>query len=143
MRHAILVTVAVLIGAGTALAQPCNAHLLNDDYGVQISGSRPAMPGPLAPAEQVVGVAMGHFDGRGGYTQVGSTHGAVSGVTTATPATGTYVVNADCTGVITFQNAGQPFSIQVAIVVVGQGDQVMGATMDPSGILVTAVWHKR
>ena len=144
MRHAILVTAALLIGGGTALAQsPCNNHLLNDDYGVQISGTRPAMPGPLAPTEQVVGVAMGHFDGRGGYTQVGSTHGSSSGVTNGTPATGSYAVNADCTGVVTFQNAGQPFAIQVAIVVVGQGDEVKGATTDPPGIMVTAVWRKK
>jgi hypothetical protein len=142
--RAILVTVALFTVGGTAFAQqPCNNHLLNDDYGVQISGTRPSIPGPLAPAEQVVGVAMGHFDGRGGYTQLGSTHGSISGVTSGTPGTGSYVVNSDCTGVITFQNAGQPFAIQVAIVVVGQGDEVKGATMDPSGIMVAAVWRKK
>ena len=144
MRYAILVTAALVLAAGTARAQPpCTNHLLNDDYGVQISGSRPSAPGPLAATELVVGTAMGHFDGRGGYTQVGSTHGAVSGVTSGTPGTGTYVVNPDCTGVITFQNAGQPFPIEVAIVVVGQGDEVKGATTSPAGIMVTAVWRKR
>ena len=111
--------------------------------GVQISGTRPSLPGPLAPTEQVVGVAMGRFDGHGGYTQVGSTHGSSSGVTSGTPATGSYVVNADCTGVVTFQNAGQPFAIQVAIVVVGQGEEVKGATTDPPGVMVTAVWRKK
>jgi hypothetical protein len=136
---------AALLWAHPALAQGevCSAHLLNDDYGVQISGSRPAAPGPLAPTELVVGVAMGHFDGRGGYTQVGTTHGAASGVTTDVPATGSYVVNPDCTGTITFQNAGQPFAIEVAIVVVGRGDEVKGATTSPAGIIVSADWRKR
>lgn len=144
MRYAILVTAALLLARGAAFAQqPCTNHMLNDDYGVQISGSRPSAPGPLAAAEPVVGIAMGHFDGQGGYTQVGSTHGAVSGVTSGTPGTGSYVVNPDCTGVITFQNAGQPFPIQVAIVVVDHGDEVKGATMAPSGIMVTAIWRKK
>ena len=145
MRHAILITAAVLLGSGTAFAQrqSCDNHILSHTYGVQISGSRPSAPGPLAPTEPVVGVGLAHFDGRGGYTQTGWTHGGISGVASAASATGTYNVNPDCSGTVTFQYAGQPFAIHVAIVVVGDGDEVKGATMEPAGILVTANWRQR
>src|SRR5688572_3457893 len=104
MRNPMLMLAAVLAVPGVALAggPPCDARLLDGEYGLQIAGTRMLAPG--APAEQVIGVGVARFDGAGGYSLVGTTHGSVSGVVEDIPGAGTYSVNPDCTGEVVFQN---------------------------------------
>ena len=143
MRFVIATTIGLLLGAaGTLQAQPCNNHTLNDDYGFIITGTRPSAPGPLAPSEQVVGVALTHFDGEGNLTQIDNVHGSVSGTTTDRPGTGTYTINADCSGTMTIQNTGAP-TLQLRIVVVNHGAEVDAAVIAPAAVMVTSVGKQK
>jgi hypothetical protein len=139
MRFVIVTTIGLLLGAaGAVQAQPCNTHLLNDDYGFIITGMRPSAPTPMAPLEQVVGVALTHFDGSGNLTQVDNVHGSLSGTVPDRPGTGSYTVNPDCTGTMTLQNAGAP-NLQLRIVVVNHGTEVDAAVIAPAAVMVTSI----
>jgi hypothetical protein len=143
MRIVTIVIAALFASPLYASAQTCSERTLHGDYGIQISGTRPAAPTPSAPVEQLIGGGMGHFDGQGGYSLTGFTHGAITGVTVGQRGSGSYQVSADCTGTITFQNEGQPFAIQVVMVVVDEGKEVRGVTVSPAPVLVTAVWRRK
>jgi len=81
--------------APDAPAAECSSHTLHGDYGFVIEGTLIAGPA----AVRLRGVAMTHFDGKGGLTQVDyATFDGVPAWPDWRPATGTYEVNADCTG---------------------------------------------
>jgi hypothetical protein len=83
----------------------CSNATLKGDYGFTISGYRPNPDGTTSP---IKGVAITHFDGAGNFTQrdfvltagVPSSGGgnSVTGFQFSTGETGTYTINADCTG---------------------------------------------
>jgi hypothetical protein len=83
----------------------CSNATLNGDYGFTISGYQPNPDGTMSP---VKGVAITHFDGAGKLTQrdfvvtagvvVSGTGNSVNGFQFSTGETGTYTINADCTG---------------------------------------------
>ena len=144
MRNSILALAAVVLAvpsAARAGGPPCDVRLLEGDYGLQIAGTRVLAPG--APAEQVIGVGTARFDGSGGYSLQGTTHGSISGVAADTPGTGTYSVNPDCTGEVVFQNANQPFPLRVAIAIVDRGDEIKGITVAPLSVMVSATWTRK
>ena len=128
--------IALLLSATAVFAQDlqptCTNATLEGDYGFIVTGTRPSAPTPGAPAETVVGVAMTHFDGSGGLTQVDNIHGSITGL--ATPnrqGTGSYIVNQDCTGTMKLSSPGSP-TLTLAIVVVDNGNEVRAAVMDPT-----------
>lgn len=143
MRFVIVTMMGLLLAhAGTLYAQTCDDHTLNDDYGFVITGTRPSSPAPLAATEQVVGVAMTHFDGRGNLTQVDNIHGSISGTVADRQGAGTYTVNSDCTGTMTIQNPGAP-ALQLRIVVMNAGKDVYTAVVSPSAVMVTSTGKQK
>jgi hypothetical protein len=81
----------------------CSDRTLRGDYAFAIDGTILTAPGPLL----VRGVAMTHFDGHGNLSQVDFvTLNGVAGGPDWRPATGTYEINADCTGTAQILPAG-------------------------------------
>ncbi|HUI55096.1 MAG TPA: hypothetical protein VLY04_09000 [Bryobacteraceae bacterium] len=128
----------LLLVAAAAWAQDepfqtvCSNATLEGDYGFIVTGTRPSAPTPGAAVETVVGVALTHFDGNGNLTQTDNIHGSITGL--AAPnrqGTGTYVINADCTGTMKLSNPGSP-TLTLAIVVVDDGNELRAAVMDPT-----------
>jgi hypothetical protein len=118
----------------------CSVATLRGDYGIQIQGTRPSGPG--GPIESVVGVAIRTYDGNGSFEQIDNVHGSISGTVPDRPGFGTYVVNANCTGVAYLQLPGPPFAIEERLVIVDNGLELSSATMNPPPVMVTGVHHK-
>jgi hypothetical protein len=118
----------------------CSVATLRGDYGIQIQGTRPSGPG--GPIESVVGVVIRTYDGNGSFEQIDNLHGSISGTVPDRPGFGTYVVNANCTGVAYLQLPGPPFAIEERLVIVDNGLELSSATMNPPPVMVTGVHHK-
>jgi len=116
----------------------CSVATLRGDYGIQIQGTRPSGPG--RPMESIVGVVIRTYDGRGNFEQIDNVHGSISGTVPDRPGFGTYVVNADCTGVAYLQLPG--FAIEERLVIVDNGLELRSATMNPSPVMVTGTHRK-
>jgi len=85
--------------AGHALGA-CSNQTLHGNYAFTITGQILA-PAPVAGP--VSGVTVTVFDGEGGLTQVDHVvHNGIKPVEDWRPATGSYSVNSDCTGWMTF-----------------------------------------
>jgi hypothetical protein len=117
----------------------CSNTTLRGDYGLLVSGIRGAGPGQT---ESFVGTGIHTYDGHGGLTGMDSTHGQLTGADRNRPVTGTYDVNADCTGTATLFISGVPFPVQTSFVIVDNGKEVKEAVMSPQPNLVTAVQHR-
>jgi hypothetical protein len=134
LPRAIALTTAAGLAAAFVLGAPqrvtadsdghgrgCSESTLRGDYGFAIDGQ--ILAGPKAGLLR--GVAMTHFDGDGGLSQVDFT--TINGVPVGTdwrPGTGSYEINADCTGKaqIAFTD-GSP-TLKLRLVVFDRGDQV-------------------
>jgi hypothetical protein len=119
----------------------CTNRTLRGDYGFAIEGVILTLPGaPIPPGGLPFrGVAMGHFDGRGNYTQVD--HVVAGGAPLPaewTFGSGPYTVNADCTGKLVINVPGSPFSpVKLTFVVVRQGKEIR-TVVDPNGTSISA-----
>jgi hypothetical protein len=104
----LLTVLTLLLALGVVPASAnngCSNATLKGDYGFTISGYQPNPDGTMSP---VKGVAITHFDGAGKLTQrdfvvtagvvVSGTGNSVTGFQFSTGETGTYTINADCTG---------------------------------------------
>ncbi len=120
------------------VARRCNVSTLHGKYGFVLSGLRPGVGG--AP-EQFVGVALVTFDGHGSFTQVDNVHGP-SGTVTDRNGSGTYTVNADCSGTSTLWTDGLPFPLELRSVIVDDGAEVRSAVMGPAPVIVTSTGRK-
>jgi hypothetical protein len=118
----------------------CSNATLRGDYGFIVSGIRAAGPGIT---EMFVGTGLQTYDGDGGFTQVDSAHGQLTGVVRDRQAGGTYEVNPDCTGTATLIFPGVPFPIESTFVIVDRGAEVKSAVMSPQPNLVTVVAHRK
>jgi hypothetical protein len=100
-------------------SEACSNRTLTGDYAFRIDGT------VFAPALALVrGVAMTHFDGHGGLTQVD--YATVNGRPLSADwrsATGTYAVNSDCTGTAEINGAGAP-PLKLRLVVTRQGKEI-------------------
>jgi hypothetical protein len=154
MNKKLAVNVATLVlltlGAlGTGYAQgnspACNNRLITGNYAFTIQGNKLGGQGPIGPQ---VGVAMTQFDGKGGLTQIDTVtvNGEVVADFTHTPATGTYMVNSDCTGTFTINfTDGRP-PIAANFVVADSGleiDTVVISAGGNQGIIATGSIGKR
>jgi len=144
-----IVSCALLASASTAIAQEddhrCNNGLIEGSYGFSVQGTKLAGLGLVGLQ---VGVAMTHFDGQGGLSQIDTVtiDGKVAADFTHPPANGTYTVNADCTGSFTliFTDGRPP--VTTAFVVVEGGreiDTVVTSAGGAQGILATGSVGKR
>lgn len=144
--RAILISLLTLVAAAPAQTL-CSNATLKGNYGLQITGTRPA-PSVLSgiqaspgTTEQVVGVVVQIFDGNGGFTQTDNVKGSLSGITPDRPGGGTYSVNPDCTGTFTVNNPGAP-PIVNRFVISDNGQSILTAVVSPQAVLVTATGRK-
>jgi len=110
-----------LAGATLAHAASCSNASLKGKYGQSISGNLLPAPGVVQPQN---GIAMTTFDGNGKFTQedyvvIG---GAPQTTGFQTGETGTYAVNADCTGTATINYANGAW-IDLELIIVKQGSE--------------------
>ena len=88
--------------------------------------SRTGKAPPLPAALPLRAVALTTFDGKGNLTQVD--HYVVAGMPPAEawqPSSGTYTVNANCTGTLTLNVPGNPLSpFNLYFVVIKQGKEI-------------------
>jgi len=114
--------VGLLLVQGLVLAdddrRACSASTLKGDYGLIVTGTRTL--GPVT--ENFVTISLVTFDGKGGFTAEGVSHGSTTGVRRG-PATGTYTVNANCTGSWTTNIPNVP-PLPAEIVIVDRGREV-------------------
>src|SRR5277367_2160693 len=84
---------AIAPAAKAQVNKGCNTATLQGTFAYTVTGAFVAAPAPLGPYAEV---GAQTFDGNGGMMAVGmsNTNGSVASSTT----TGTYIVNADCTG---------------------------------------------
>lgn len=140
----LLVAAAVSVPGGV-FAQPqpggpvCGLHTLRGDYGLVGSGVRGLGP---AGSESFATVSMVTYDGQGGFTAIGTSHGQVTGVRSGAPVTGNYFVNADCSGGQTTIIPGVP-PLEDTFVIVDNGREVRTVVVAPLTTLGTANLRKR
>src|SRR5882672_233895 len=106
----------------------CSNQSLHGDYGSAVEGLILPAPGIALP---IRGVVMTHYDGEGNFTQVD--HIVFNGFPPPiawTPGTGTYHVNADCTGTAHIVQSTGGF-INLAFVVVKQGKEIHAVVTAP------------
>jgi hypothetical protein len=123
----------------------CNDELIKGTYGFTVQGTK---LGGLGPTGLQVGVALTEFNGKGTLTQIDTVtiDGKVVADFTHPPATGTYSVNANCTGTFTINFAdGRPQVITAFVVVWGgmEIDTVVTSAGGAQGILATGSVGKR
>ena len=158
LRRAIPVAVAAGVALTLALSVPrgvtahdaqdegnghgrrCSNATLRGAYGRLGSGVNAIGPGQT---EAFVTTGLRNYDGQGGFTDISSFHGAVTGAHRDIQATGTYEVNDNCTGTAMFLLPGVPFPIETSFVIVDQGQEVKHAVMSPQPQLATAVERRR
>jgi hypothetical protein len=120
----------------------CSNETLEGTYGLTISGTRPvpSMPGTI---EQLIGVGTRTFDGDGNFSQVTNEKGSVTGLPLPNRTLqGTYVVNPDCSGTLTLNIPGLPFSIVYDIVVVNHGREFESIVASPQPVMVTTTGRR-
>ena len=151
MKRAILITaVAVLAvpligGIPSSVAaqndengRVCGTHTLQGAYGLVGTGTRGLGPGVTEP---FVTISMVTYGGDGTFTALGVSHGQTSGVRGG-PATGTYFVNADCTGGQTTNIPGVP-PLEDNFVIVDNGREVRTVVVSPLTTIATANLRKK
>jgi hypothetical protein len=116
----------------------CSESTIRGDYGVQIQGTRPA---PGGQTESVIGVIFRHYDGRGNVTQIDNVKGSITGTVPDREGSGTYEINANCTGIIYFQ-PGPGILLEERLVVIDDGREIRTAVMAPAGVMVTGVQQR-
>lgn len=127
-----LLFVCLLIAPLLALAEDenrnCNESILKGDYGLIVTGNRNA--GTVI--ENFVTLSLVTFDGKGGFTATGVSHGATTGIRKG-PVSGTYTVNANCTGAWTTNIQGVP-PIPAEIVIVDRGREIFVSSVSASEV---------
>jgi hypothetical protein len=106
----------------------CANRTLQGDYGFAIEGLILPSPGVALP---IRGVNMTHYDGDGKSTQVDHiiSNGAPISPIDWPPSTGTYHVNADCTGTAQINQVGGVLNLR--IVVVRNGKEIHAVVTAP------------
>jgi len=118
----------------------CSDATLRGEYAVVVSGVRAI--GPTA-TEPFVAVGVRTFDGRGGFTDAASFHGAVLPAVRGGHVKGTYRVNADCTGTSSFQPPAPFPTIESDFVILDNGRTINEAVISPQSNVVTAAYRRR
>ena len=116
----------------------CGTHTLQGAYGLVGTGTRGLGPGVT---EQFVTISMVTYGGDGTFTAEGVSHGQITGVK-GSPATGTYFVNADCTGGQTTNIPGVP-PLEDNFVIVDNGRELRTVVVSPLTTIATANLRKK
>jgi hypothetical protein len=119
----------------------CSEATLRGAYGIQLQGTRPSGP-PPAPIESLNGVLIRVYDGHGAFTQVDNVKGSITGIVPDREGSGTYEVNADCSGVTHFSPGPGIPPIEERLVIVDGGEQVFSMVSSPLPVMATTVQRK-
>ena len=124
-RAMAMIITGCLLCCGTVAAQsedgPCSSRTLKGDYGFKVDGQ--LLVGPVQGILR--GLAMTTFDGKGGLTQVDFT--TINGVPRSSgwrPVTGTYSVNADCTGAAELVPSDGSPTLKLRLIIVKGGKEI-------------------
>jgi hypothetical protein len=82
------------------------------------------------------------YDGEGGFTAAGVSHGQITGVRAGLPVAGTYFVNPDCTGGQTTNIPGVP-PLEDSFVIIDHGREVRTVVVAPATTIATANLRKK
>ena len=133
-RISLILLVAALAMSSAVTAHPneCTDSTIRVTYAFTIHGQIFTPNGPVL----VDGIAKTTFDGEGNLTQVDAVaqNGLIGQVWR--PGTGSYKINADCTGTMTIVNPDQP-TLHLAILVSRAGEQIHTVVTD-TGVAVTS-----
>lgn len=116
----------------------CSPRTLRGDYGLVGTGTRGLGPGM---SETFATISMVTYDGEGTFTAEGVSHGQTTGVRGG-PVSGTYFVNADCTGGQTTYIPGVP-PLEDRFVIVDDGREVRTVVVAPLTTIATANLRKK
>ena len=152
LRRAVPVAGGVGLLAAIALSAPwgaaaedngrgpsCSERTLHGDYGLAGAGVRGLGPGA---SESFATISMVSYDGQGGFSATGVSHGQVTGVREGLPVTGTYYVNPDCTGGQTTHIPGIP-PLEDRFVIVDHGRELRTVVVAPLTTIATAELRKK
>jgi hypothetical protein len=159
MKRIVISCVGALIlsTAGLYAQQPvaeaaCNNETLKGSFGVTVIGAAPAssvLPSfpsglfPVGTIEQILGVVVHTFDGNGKFTQIDNLKGYLSGIAFDRPGSGTYSVNADCSGVYSIFIPGLSSPVvEVRFVIVDGGKEFRGVVVTPKEAMTIANGRK-
>jgi hypothetical protein len=122
---ALIITAGALSWDTSARAQAapgqCSNQTLNGSYAFEIDGQ--ILSGPFAGLLR--GLAMTHFDARGNLDQVDfATLNGIPRWTGWRPVTGTYQINADCTGEAVLNPSDGSPSLHLFLVVANHGQEI-------------------
>ena len=105
----------------------CSNRTLQGDYGFTVEGLILPAPGVSVPLR---GLHMTRFDGKGNATQVDSILVNGDPISDWSPTTGTYHVDANCTGTMTLHPGNGGF-VNLRIVVVRNGKEIHALVWPP------------
>jgi hypothetical protein len=117
----------------------CSDGTLRGTYGLVGTGIRGLGPGV---SETFATVSMVTYDGRGTFTAVGASHGQITGVRAGVPVSGTYYVNADCSGGETTNIPGAP-PLEDRFVIVDSGREIRTVVVSPATTIATATLRRK
>jgi hypothetical protein len=147
-RIAIATGVLIISGGGSmgpggsAVAQEpgfhCTEATIRGTYGAQMQGTNPVPPAQGGGTQTVIGVVVRTYDGAGTFTQVDNIKGSVTGIVPDRPGSGTYQVNADCSGVTLFQPA-PGITLEERMVIVDRGNEIRTIVSSPLAVMVSTV----
>jgi hypothetical protein len=135
----VLLLIAVLaagVQADNDNGRRCSIATLKGSYGYTITGTRP-VPGSPLQFEQIIGVGVRDYDGQGGFTQVDTTKGASAGAAVDIPTSGTYSIEADCSGKIVLVIPGRPEPVEARFVVINKGKEIRWIVLSPASTMVS------
>lgn len=129
----LLLAIALVGSTSTAHATPCSNATIHGTYAFTIRGQ---ILLPDGSTILIDGLARTTFDGKGNLTQLD----AVAANGNVAPGwslnTGTYSVNADCTGSFNVTNGNQP-PVHLQMIVAQSGNTIHDMVIDP-GFVTTA-----
>ncbi len=129
---------SLVSAGGQTTAFQCSSATIRGTYGIQIAGTRPVPPSSGGGTETVTGVVRRTYDGAGNFTQIDNVKGSVTGFVPDRPGSGTYQVNANCTGLTQFEPA-PGMVIEERFVIVRRGREIRSITSSPAAVMVSAV----
>jgi len=125
-------------------SRPCTPAMLKGAYVLTISGSRPAprvtpgSTGAVGAIETVIGMILHHFDGKGGFTQANPAivKGSISGLFPDEPGSGTYELDASCTGSFSVRLPQLPAPLENRMIVYDNGRRFKALVVAPLPIMI-------
>lgn len=151
-RTLLLAFAVATTAAGTATAQDekvgraCTLKTVKGDYALLISGTRPVPGSNPVQLEPIIGHVIASFDGEGGFAQLRNSKGATFGVETDVAVSGTYTLDADCTGEWQHPLPGLPTPGVARFVVSQSGEEIRFFATTPPPVMITGsgnrIWSR-